>query len=405
MLVLNNLFRRARGGIDSGCVVVGGYENAGTEALFTEVAEEACEQGRILIVLDGKQEASDRNDLINNHILKHLSGGSMGYVFCPDTASADSFDPLSACASTLDRASLIADLLVHHSMKPEYRADTATYFQYVMEITKARRIRDILKIDPRSALAAIPASDPDASFKQVFIDDFRTNTYRHVVAAISIFLHSGEGALMDGALNLGKVLVPGNVVVLGEPMPTSGVTVKYGLFKSVLAALMLGIRRYNARRAVILLRHADFIGKDDLEALINTTRSCDALLVWLPENIAPFVSEGGGAVLSNIDYLCVFRSDRTSAETWSGLFGHRERTRVSSTNTSPKSLWSALGVGSYASGGMGAPMSSWRGSRSITTAKEDRPNVTADQISILSNGRAWCRYPDGSFSEGRLNRR
>ena len=171
MQELMHLFRRAPGVIDSGCVVVGGSEAAGPKELFVRLVEQACQEKLTLIVLDGKQNATERTDLINNHILPRLNPGSLGYVFCSDLGLSDKFDPLSACKTSLEKASLIADLLIIHSMRPEHRGDVVTYFQYVMEVTRSGRLRDILKMDPRSVSAALSPSDPDAEMKQIFLDD------------------------------------------------------------------------------------------------------------------------------------------------------------------------------------------------------------------------------------------
>lgn len=406
MEVLKQLFRRVRGEISSGCIIIGGKESMGPGELFLMLAEQACINNRSLIILDAKQDKSGRIELINR-IGPHITRGT-GFVFSPDVGSRetfDAFDFFSACSTALEKASLLADLLILHSMNPTYRSDVVTYFQYVIEMKRTCRLKDILLTDPRSMLAMLSSSDPDLDIKRIFIDAFRTRTYENVLAAINILVHSPETALMSGALKLNTALTPGNVIVVSDSPPVSGVVIKNGLFQSVLLALMSGISRYDITDGVILLRHADFIAPEDLEALMNTADSNNALFVWMPENIAPFVNAGGGPVLEKVDYLSVFKSDKISAESWANMFGHRERVKVTATNTSPKSIFSGLGFGSVATGGIGIRPSSWRGSRSITTSKEDKQNVTADQISTLRAGRAWNLYPDGSFSEGWIYRR
>ena len=408
MAVLNKLFRRARGMIDSGYIIVGGRETMGPGDLFTLLAEEACHENRILFIMDAKQEEADRIACISR-LGAHITGGT-GYIFSPDVGSRatfDAFDAFSACSTPLEKASLLADLLVLHSMDPKYRGDAATYFQYVIEVKRTGRLKDILVVDPRSALAALPASDPAIGMKKIFIDTFRTRTYENILAAINILLHSPEADLMSGPLKLGNVFRPGNVIVVSDSAPVSGVTIKNGLFRSILLVLMLGLRRYDVSDGVFLLRHADFIEPENLEALVNTAQAKNSLFVWMPENIAPIVHAGGGPILERVDFLSVFQADKISAETWASMFGHRERIKISTANTSPKSIFGSLGLGlgSIVTGGMSTRSSSWRGTRTVNTSKEDKQNVTADQISTQRKGRTWCLYPDGSYSQEFLYRR
>ena len=109
-------------------------------------------------------------------------------------------------------------------------------------------------------------------------------------------------------------------------------------------------------------------------------------------------------ILSLIVTRCVFRCDRISAETWSSMFGHSEQIKVSTTNSSPKSLLGALNTMNYVLGGMLAKSSPLRGSRSVTRSKEDQPNVPPELLSTLRYGKAWCRYPNGGFTEGKITR-
>ena len=402
MEVLNQLFRRARGGISSGCIMVGGKESMGPEELFLTLAEEACMANRLLIILDAKQDKAGRIELINR-IGPHITRGA-GYVFSPDVGSRetfDAFDFFSACSTAIDKAGLLADLLIMHSMNPSYRSEVVTYFQYVLEMKRSSRLKDILSIDPRSAIAMLSPSDSGYESKRVFIDSFRTRVYGNVIAAINILVHSPEASLMGGSLKLDRLLHPGNVIVVSDDPPMTGDVNQNGLFQSVLLALMSCIKSYGITDAVILLRHADLIAPYDLEALMDTAHSNRVLFVWMPEKIAKFI-DAGGPVLEKVDYLSVFKTDKITAESWANMFGHRERKKVTATNTSPKGILFSLGFGSIATGGLGVPQSSWRGSRSVTTSNEDKQNVTADQISTLRPGMAWNLYPDGSFSQGRI---
>ena len=403
MEILNRLLNRVRGGMDYGCVVVGGNEDAGPGELFSALAQEACTEQRTLIVLDAKQNSMERNDFVNS-IVPCMAAGKTGYVFSPDATGSDAFDALSACDTTIEKASLIADLLIIHSMNPEFRGDVVTYFQYVMEITGKNRLKDILSMDPRALLAALSPSDPDAGMKQIFIDEFRTHGYRSVLSSINIFLHSPEAALMSGKLPLNKAMASGNVIVVSDVPAVTGSTVKNGLFRSVLLALLCRINRTGLSNGVILMRHADFIAHEDLEVLMNIAATETTLFVWMPENPAPFVAAGGGPILGRAEFLCVFRCDRISAETWSSMFGHSEQIKVSTTNSSPKSLLGALNPMNYVLGGMLAKSSPLRGSRSVTRSKEDQPNVPPELLSTLRYGKAWCRYPNGGFTEGKITR-
>ena len=405
MDVLKKLFTRARGEINSGCIVIGGREMAGPGQLFLTLAEQACDENRSLIILDAKQDGDSRTELINR-LCPHISR-STGYVFSYDADRRETFDTLdlfSACSTSLEKASLLADLLIRHSMNADYRNDVVTYFQYVIEAKSPCRLKDALLTDPRSALAMLSPADPELDMKRIFIDVFRTRAYENVLAAINILAHSPENTLLSGTTQLRTVLKPGNVIVVSDIPPVSGTVTKNGLFQSVLLALMSGIKRYGIKNGVILLRHADLISPDDLEALMNTAQTDNVLFVWMPENITPFIEAGGGAILGRVDYLSVFRSDRVSAEAWASMFGHRERVKITTTNTSPKGILSRLGIGSIVTGGIGIKPSGWRGSRSVTTTKEDRQNVTADQISYLRDGMAWNLYSDGGFSEGRIQK-
>ena len=397
MKVLNRLYKRVRGDLDWGCFVVGGKEEMGPDTLFLRITEEACAQNRTLIIIDGKQDRMERQNLIS-HVVSLMHPGTKGYVFSPDVSSSDPFDPLSAYADHLDRAGLIGDLLVLHGMDPKYRSDTVAYFQLVMETTGKALLKEILSIDPRTLDTMLSSSDWSA---KTFTETYRTKTYGSVISAIRILLHSHEGAIMSGSLKMKKVLGTGNVVILSDKPPVSGAPTDNGLVKSVLPSLIAGMTNHGLTNAVILLRHADFIPQKDLEALMDIAMTNYALFVWMPENVAVF-SKLGSPVLEKVEFLSVFQSDHTTAEAWSAMFGHQERVKSSVTNTSPKSFFDVFRLSTYLTGGMSVRPSSWRGSRAVTHTKEDRPNVEAHQISTLRPGRAWCRYPDGGFSLGHL---